>query len=151
MVLSGSALFGTTTTGGAQGYGTVFQINLDGAGFTTLHSFVLTDGSTLFGSVALAGNAIYGVTDLGGPGNGGVIFSIGGLTLSAPALQIQGSSVSITVSWPSPSTGYVLQQGGSLLPAGWANFQGVTTDNGTTKSITISPASSTQFFRLQSP
>ena len=151
MVLSGSALFGTTTTGGAQGYGTVFQFNLNGTGFTTLHSFISTDGSTPYGSLALTGNAIYGVTDLGGPGSGGVIFSIGGLTLSMPALQIEGSGVSMTVSWPSPSTGYILQQSGNLLPAGWANFQGVTTDNGTTKSITISPANGNQFFRLQSP
>jgi uncharacterized repeat protein (TIGR03803 family) len=150
LVLAGSTLVGTTTAGGNLGYGTIFQINVDGTGFTTLRSFSYNDGSTPYGSVALVGSAIYGVTDLGGPGGGGVVFSIGGLVLSAPALQIGGSSSSVTISWPSPSTGYVLQQSTNLLPAGWSDFQGVISNDGTTKSVTISPATGVQFFRLQS-
>ena len=39
LILSGNTLYGTTTGGGSSGNGTVFAINTDGTGFTTLHSF----------------------------------------------------------------------------------------------------------------
>ena len=37
-------LYGTTSKGGAFGYGTVFVMNITG-GLTTLHDFVLSDGA----------------------------------------------------------------------------------------------------------
>jgi uncharacterized repeat protein (TIGR03803 family) len=148
LVVSGSTLFGTTTYGGSLSYGTVFQINLDGTGFTVLHNFAQADGGTLYGSLAISGNALYGVTDLGGPGGAGVVFSIG-VSLSGPMLQIAPAGNGVIISWPSPSTGYVLQQNGNLLPSGWSNFTGVTNNNGTTQSVTVSPATGTQFYRLQ--
>ena len=36
---SDGALYGTTSSGGASGAGTVFKVNPDGTGFTTLVSF----------------------------------------------------------------------------------------------------------------
>jgi len=39
LVLSANTLFGTTEQRGGGGYGTVFAINIDGAGFMTLHNF----------------------------------------------------------------------------------------------------------------
>ena len=39
LVLSGSTLYGTTVGGGSLGRGTVFAVNTDGTGFTTLHNF----------------------------------------------------------------------------------------------------------------
>src|SRR5881396_1193373 len=39
LVLSGDTLYGTATFGGESAGGTVFKVNIDGTGFTTLHSF----------------------------------------------------------------------------------------------------------------
>ncbi len=40
LVLSGNALYGTTSAGGsANSFGTIFKVGTDGAGFTNLHTF----------------------------------------------------------------------------------------------------------------
>src|SRR5438067_896967 len=39
LILSGNTLYGTAQEGGSSGAGTVFALNTDGTGFTTLHSF----------------------------------------------------------------------------------------------------------------
>ena len=39
LLLSGNTLFGTAEGGGSSGEGTVFALNTNGTGFTTLHSF----------------------------------------------------------------------------------------------------------------
>src|SRR6266478_5688774 len=36
LILSGNTLYGTAAYGGSPGYGTVFAVNTDGTGFTTL-------------------------------------------------------------------------------------------------------------------
>jgi len=43
LILSGTTLYGTASQGGSSGYGTVFAVNTDGTGFTTLHTFTATD------------------------------------------------------------------------------------------------------------
>lgn len=57
---------------------------------------------------------------------------------------------SVTVAWPSNSTtsGFVLQTNGNLGPANW-NFYGGTVSNAAGSNIvTVSPLTSTEFFRL---
>jgi uncharacterized repeat protein (TIGR03803 family) len=69
LILSSNTLYGTTSYGGSAGYGTVFKLNLDGSGFTTLYSFTNgIDGSIPPVGCALAcsGNALFGVTPFGG-------------------------------------------------------------------------------------
>ena len=39
LILSGNTLYGTANNGGSSGNGTVFAVNTDGTGFTTLYSF----------------------------------------------------------------------------------------------------------------
>lgn len=39
LILSGNTLYGTAASGGSSGAGVVFKINVDGSGFTNLHSF----------------------------------------------------------------------------------------------------------------
>src|SRR5271156_5311805 len=53
LIQSGNVLYGTTTVGGIWGFGTVFSVNTDGTGYTTLHSFNDSDGSDPFSSVTL--------------------------------------------------------------------------------------------------
>ena len=78
LVLSNNVLYGTTQAGGATGYGTIFKINTDGSGFTTLHFF--TDdlgGGTLYGGLVLADGAFYGTAQSGGSNSAdGIVFKI---------------------------------------------------------------------------
>jgi uncharacterized repeat protein (TIGR03803 family) len=70
-------LYGTTSTGGAYGYGTVFRLAVGGA-LTTLHSFDVTDGSYPEGPLVQGtdGN-FYGTTAVGGAyGNSGTVFEV---------------------------------------------------------------------------
>src|SRR6266478_4975753 len=46
LMLSGSTLYGTASGGGHGGNGTVFAVNTDGTGFTTLHGFEQTENLT---------------------------------------------------------------------------------------------------------
>jgi uncharacterized repeat protein (TIGR03803 family) len=76
-------LFGTTTTGGADGYGTVFEIARGTNSITTSASFDNTDGSSPQAGVTLDSNGnLFGTTLLGGTGDAffggaGTIFEIG--------------------------------------------------------------------------
>lgn len=69
VTLSGTNLYGTTSQGGAAGLGVVFRLNIDGTGYTNLHSFTggPSDGAGPPGSLTLDGSTLYGVTQEGGP------------------------------------------------------------------------------------
>ena len=45
LIASGNTLYGTAQGGGTSGWGTVFAVNTNGTGFTTLHNFTATSGS----------------------------------------------------------------------------------------------------------
>jgi uncharacterized repeat protein (TIGR03803 family) len=71
-------LYGTTESGGANNWGTIFRITPSGT-LTTVHSFDYnTDGAYPEGGLVQAtdGN-LYGTTELGNPQDGGTIFKIG--------------------------------------------------------------------------
>ncbi len=72
-------LYGTTTSGGADGYGTVFKITPTGT-LTTLHTFDLifdpNDGGTPGGLIQATDGNFYGPASAGGPGGFGTIFKI---------------------------------------------------------------------------
>lgn len=69
-------LYGTTQTGGAYGYGTVFSFSTNGA-LTTLTSFGGTNGAMPAASLTQASNGLfYGTTLLGGSNSAGTIFSV---------------------------------------------------------------------------
>jgi len=70
-------------------------------------------------------------------------------TEGAPLLIITRSGPSVIVSWPSPSTGFVLQESTSLSSPNWTNVAQTPLDNGTTKSVTITPPIENRFYRLK--
>ena len=65
LVLAGNTLYGTTYDGGSQAYGTVFAVNTDGSGFTTVHHFFYPDGTHPQAGLILASNVLYGTTIYG--------------------------------------------------------------------------------------
>jgi uncharacterized repeat protein (TIGR03803 family) len=73
----GGWYYGTTNSGGANNFGTVFSITPSGK-FTSLHSFSGADGANPLGGGLTLGSdgALYGVTFFGGSGSRGTIFRI---------------------------------------------------------------------------
>jgi uncharacterized repeat protein (TIGR03803 family) len=72
LILSGSTLYGTTVGGGTTGYGAVFRINIDGTGFTNLHSFAIGDGTSPKAKLALVDNTLFGTTSGASTGRGSI-------------------------------------------------------------------------------
>lgn len=85
MQASDGDFYGTTTTGGASDYGTIFRVTSDGT-LTVLHSFTGGAGGTYpVGPLIQAtdGN-LYGMTNSGGAASGGTVYKLdlnGGLTV----------------------------------------------------------------------
>jgi hypothetical protein len=67
-----------------------------------------------------------------------------------PVMSIRNSAMGVIVSWPATLAGFVLQQNSDLGNApGWSTANYSISDDGTNKSITISPPTGNLFFRLQ--
>jgi uncharacterized repeat protein (TIGR03803 family) len=84
LLLSGNVLYGTTSSGGTGGAGTVFAVNLDNTNFTVLHSFAAlnfltltnTDGTSPYDGLVLSSNMLYGTASRGGNANFGTVFAV---------------------------------------------------------------------------
>jgi uncharacterized repeat protein (TIGR03803 family) len=76
LVLAGNTLYGTASQGGSWGVGTVFAVNTDGMGYTTLHIFVPLGGSHPIGGLILSGNTLYGTAYQGGSSDNGTVFAV---------------------------------------------------------------------------
>jgi uncharacterized repeat protein (TIGR03803 family) len=77
LTLDGTTLYGITSSGGVNGLGTIFSIDVNGSGYQVLHSFAGAsgDGDSPVGSLAVDGTTLYGVTYLGGTNDLGTVFS----------------------------------------------------------------------------
>ncbi len=85
-LLIGSTLYGTTSSGGTNGTGTIYKINTDGSGFQLIHSFgagihgptdgyfsqcsLVTDGTNLFGMTATSSLGLGTIFRIDTNGNG---------------------------------------------------------------------------------
>ena len=83
LALSGNTLYGTTSLGGSASSGTVYSINIDGSGFTTLYVFNPYPGGTrdAWGPqcgvvLSPSGNTLYGVAKFGASYGSGAVFAI---------------------------------------------------------------------------
>ena len=79
-ILRGTSLYGTTSAGGAYGYGTIFQLTRSGAAWTEtiVHNFDDgDDGAVPYGGLIAdkLGN-LYGAATEGGSGGGGTIYEL---------------------------------------------------------------------------
>jgi len=68
-----------------------------------------------------------------------------------PRLSIELTTTNtVLVSWPSPSTGFALQQNSDLSTTNWVSAP-APTDNGTNKFILVAPPADRRFYRLHKP
>jgi len=73
-------------------------------------------------------------------------------TSGAPLLNILHTLTNTAVvSWPSPSTGFTLQQNTNLATTNWFVPSEAVSDNGTIKFITVNPPLGSRFYRLVKP
>ena len=144
LAMSGSDLYagGSFTTAGGLAANGIAKWN--GSSWSAL-------GSGMNGSVsalAVSGTDLYAggsFTTAGGKAAGYAARAI----LRLPSLTLrQTTSSTVTASWPSPSTGFVLQQNTSGLGSvNWSNVTGSILDDGTNNVIT-QPIGTSRFFRL---
>jgi hypothetical protein len=111
----------------------------------TTSSPVYTAPFTLVGSATVVAAAVKA-------GSTGSFMASAAFTVQplAPSLKVTRLGNTSTISWPSPSTGFALQQ--SSNPAnhdGWADYGTPPTDNGTTKSVTLNSPAGNLFSRLR--
>jgi len=72
-----NVLYGMTTNGGENSFGTVYSIHSNGSGYRTLYSFDYpVSGGSPVGGLILINNKLYGMNQIGGTSGTGVIFSI---------------------------------------------------------------------------
>jgi uncharacterized repeat protein (TIGR03803 family) len=77
VLASDGRLYGTSMTGGVYGKGSVFSLAPNGTGFTTVHSFNITDGENPVSElITAADGTLYGTTISGGAHNAGTIFRL---------------------------------------------------------------------------
>jgi uncharacterized repeat protein (TIGR03803 family) len=82
LLLAGGTLYGTATYGGTNGSGTLFALNTNGSGFTTLHTFAAlvagtnADGVNPICNLTLVGNTLFGTTSAGGTNGSGTVFAV---------------------------------------------------------------------------
>jgi uncharacterized repeat protein (TIGR03803 family) len=89
LVIGGNTLYGTTTDGGTNSWGTVFAVNKDGTAFRVLHTFspavVYNDGGETWSNfdgaipaagLVLSGNTLYGTASVGGTNTYGTVFAV---------------------------------------------------------------------------
>jgi uncharacterized repeat protein (TIGR03803 family) len=85
LVLSGTTLYGTTTSGGlySVGRGTLFKLNTDGTGYAVLTCLTDSSGVGPEGSLVLINGELYGTAQFVGGYSNGVLFA---LSLTPPAV-----------------------------------------------------------------
>src|SRR6185503_15518140 len=159
-----------------------YAMAMDGSGnlFVTGQS-VGGDGSFDYATIAYSGAGVALWTNrYNGPGNdydfanavavdgSGNVFVTGGATGSngyydyatikyssaiPPSLTVARTTTNtVVISWPSPSTGFVLQQNDDALsPPGWSFVTDTIQNDGTNKTLVVNPSSGSRFYRLVKP
>jgi uncharacterized repeat protein (TIGR03803 family) len=75
VVQLGNFLYGTTTRGGPDDYGTIFEYNTANGDYDVLHTFDGTDGAESWGTPIVVGNVLYGLARAGGVEARGTMYS----------------------------------------------------------------------------
>jgi uncharacterized repeat protein (TIGR03803 family) len=138
LILSCNMLYGMAQYGSINGNGTVFAVNTNGTGFTTLYSFTALsnstngDGAYPWGGLILSGNTLYGTAESGGTNGNGTVF----------AVNTNGTGFTILYSFTGGSDGSI-PRGGLILSDNTlygTAFGGGTNGNGTVFSLSLPAA-----------
>jgi len=121
---------------------------------------------TIDGGGGTSTGGVYSVTGTIGQPDAGALMVGGNYTLQggfwaiqavqtpgAPTLTIARTTTNtVAVWWPSPSTGWVLQQNtNSVASVNWSNVTDTLQDDGTTKTLIVNPPTGNRFYRLFKP
>jgi hypothetical protein len=123
------------------------------------------DWSTIDGGGGTSTGGVYSVSgtigqpDAGAPMTGGNYSLAGGFwslfavqTPGGPLLTVRLTATNTAlVSWPSPSTGFTLQQNADVGTTNWMTAPQSVFDNGTNKFIIVNPPAGNRFYRLFKP
>jgi hypothetical protein len=146
LILIALALAGLAASTQAQSY-SIDWSTVDGGGGTSTGGVYTVSGTI-------------GQPDAGGPMTGGNYSLTGGFwalyavpTPGAPTLKILNTGTNaVIVSWPSPSTGWTLQQNtNSVSSVNWSNVTSGIQDNGTVRYLVAGPMAGNRFYRLWKP
>jgi uncharacterized repeat protein (TIGR03803 family) len=149
LLLFNNSLYGTAMNGGHFGNGTLFRLNLDGSGFTTLYHFTATnnvagtnsDGTHPVGGLIESGGVLFGTASAGGTAGFGTVFSL----VVPPPLFITQAGMNVILSWPTNVSGFNLQSATNLTPpVTWSAVSGQ-------HSVTNPTTGQQKFFRLTRP
>jgi hypothetical protein len=143
---------------GAANSGAAYVFSTSGTLLNTITNPTPAVGDSFGGRVAALGNdrVIIGAMfdDTTHIQNAGTayLFSVSAAP-APPSLTIRRTLTNTAViSWPSPSTGFQLQQNTNRLGSvNWSNFIGTIQNNGTSRSITVNPPAGNCFYRLFKP
>jgi len=137
-----------------------------GGGATARAQTYAIDWFTIDGGGGTSTGGVYSVSGtIGQPDagkmNGGNFTIDGGFwgiiaavqTPGAPLLSIARTTTNtVAVFWPSPSTGYVLQQNtNSIASVNWSNVLATPADDGATRTVVVDPPTGNRFYRLFHP
>jgi uncharacterized repeat protein (TIGR03803 family) len=140
--------------------GTVFTINTDGTGFSTIYDFTAlpdasgppytnSDGAYPSGDLILAGNTLYGAASQGGSFGAGTVFSLS--LPPPPQLTITRSEANVVLTWRTNVAGFTLQSTTNLVsPAIWSTVAQGAVTNASQISVSVPTAIGRTFFRLKS-
>ena len=122
------------------------------------------DWSTIGGGGGVSTGGVYqvngtiGQPDVGAAMTGGNYSVSGGFWSLTAAVQTPGApllTITLThtntavISWPSPSTGFALQQNSNAGTTSWTDAGLSPSDNGTTKSVVVPASPGSKFYRLK--
>ena len=135
---------------------------------TTVHTrgadridwFTLDAGGGVQFSASYLVNFTVGQNDVGAPASASANYRMvtgfwaledAGPANGLPVLSIALKESNVVLSWPSPSTGFILQQTDSLdsIPVNWVNTPGLPSDNGFERNMSVPADVVKRFYRLQ--
>jgi hypothetical protein len=131
------------------------------------HAQYSIDWHTIDGGGGTSTGGVYSVSGTIGQHDAGATMSGGNYTIDggfwgliaavqtpgAPLLTIARTTTNtVAVFWPSPSTGFTLQQNtNNVNSVNWSDVLTTPSDNGTTKTVIVNPPTGNRFYRLFKP
>jgi hypothetical protein len=144
-----------TLIGSATLYAQPYSIDwftIDGGGGVSSNSQPSTINYQLSGTIGQpdAGKLSGGSYTLDG-GFWGILAAV--QSPGAPLLTIRLTATNtVAISWPSPSTGFNLQQNtNGIATVNWSSVTTTPIDDGTTKTVIVDPPTGNRFYRLKYP